>query len=231
MPLLVLMADDDPSTCSLVKDFLEMQGYAVITANNGQEAMALLSTYHPHLLISDVKMPKQDGYHLLWELRQRPEFRLLPVILLTECDQPEQRIQGYQMGCDAYLPKPFNLLELLAIARNLLERSQVIQNELRFQREERPLSPQAGDADIPEQIREAMDQSMLAHLESLNLTQRELEVLDVLIQGFSNVAIGQHLHLSPRTVEKYVSNLLRKTRTNNRAELVGFALKYHRKDG
>lgn len=230
MPLLVLMTDDDPYTCSLVKDYLEMQGYAVIRANNGREAMALLTTYHPHLLISDVKMPKQDGYHLLWELRHRPQFRLLPVILLTECDQPEQRIQGYQMGCDAYLPKPFNLLELLAIVRNLLERNQVIQNELRFQRANHLLNLPEEDSEIPEQIREAMNQSMLAHLESLNLTQRELEVLDVLIQGFSNVAIGQHLHLSPRTVEKYVSNLLRKTRTHNRAELVGFALKYHRKE-
>ena len=58
------------------------------------------------------------------------------------------------------------------------------------------------------------------------LTVREQEVLDLLTHGFSNVEIGNHLHLSPRTVEKYVSSLLRKTETSNRAELVRFAIKH-----
>ncbi len=61
---------------------------------------------------------------------------------------------------------------------------------------------------------------------SLTLTQREREVLVLLTHGFSNAQIGTRLHLSPRTVEKYVSSLLRKTETSNRAELVGFAMKH-----
>ena len=57
---------------------------------------------------------------------------MLPVILLTECNDTVDRILGYQMGCDLYLPKPFEMQELRAIVRNLLERSQVIHSELRF---------------------------------------------------------------------------------------------------
>lgn len=132
MYLPILMVDDDPNICSLVKDYLESKGYAVLTAGNGVEAMRLMMFHHPHLLICDIKMPQKNGYRLLSELRQLPEFRLLPVILLTELDDSESRIQGYEVGCDVYLPKPFDLAELLAIVRNLLERSQMIHHELQF---------------------------------------------------------------------------------------------------
>jgi DNA-binding response OmpR family regulator len=119
------MVDDDPNICSLVKDYLESKGYAVLTAGNGVEAMRLMMFHHPHLLICDIKMPQKNGYRLLSELRQLPEFRLLPVILLTELDDSESRIQGYEVGCDVYLPKPFDLAELLAIIRNLLVERQL----------------------------------------------------------------------------------------------------------
>jgi len=125
MYLPILMVDDDPNICSLVKDYLESKGYAVLTAGNGVEAMRLMMFHHPHLLICDIKMPQKNGYRLLSELRQLPEFRLLPVILLTELDDSESRIQGYEVGCDVYLPKPFDLAELLAIIRNLLVERQL----------------------------------------------------------------------------------------------------------
>ena len=217
MHLPLLMVDDDPSICSLVKDYLESKGYAVLTAGNGVEAMRLMMLHHPHLLICDIKMPQKNGYRLLSELRQLPEFRLLPVILLTELDDSESRIQGYEVGCDVYLPKPFDLAELLAIVRNLLERSQMIHHELQFH--PRDLSPSA-------QIQEAAQVSINAYLQSFSLTTRELEVLNLLATGLSNIAIGEALHLSPKTVEKYVSNLLRKTDTHNRVELASFALKH-----
>ena len=217
MYLPLLMVDDNPSICSLVKDYLESKGYAVLTAGNGVEAMRLTMLHHPHLLICDIKMPQKNGYRLLSELRQLPEFRLLPVILLTELDDSESRIQGYEAGCDVYLPKPFDLAELLAIVRNLLERSQMIHHELQFH--PRDLSPSA-------QIQEAAQVSINAYLQSFSLTTREAEVLNLLATGLSNIAIGEALHLSPKTVEKYVSNLLRKTDTHNRVELASFALKH-----
>lgn len=211
MPLLVLVADDNPGVRLAIGDYLELSGYSVITAQDGNEAISLLETYHPHLIVADIKMPRLDGYELVKRVRQRPEFRLLPVIFLTHRGTTQERIKGYQVGCDLYLPKPFEMEELGAVIRNLLERSQIIQSELRYSYQESPASGQKSNA-MPF---------------SLSLTQREEQVLDLLTKGLSNVEIGQKLHLSPRTIEKYVSSLLRKTSTTNRAELLRFALKHH----
>ena len=223
MPLLILVADDDPGIRLALSDYLELSGYWVITAENGQEALSLLETYHPHLLVSDIKMPRKDGYELVRQVRQRPEFRLLPVIFLTERGSTQERIRGYQVGCDLYLPKPFEMEELGAVIRNLLERSQMIQSELLFsERESAPKQPESA-----QEVLESEPAEAILKLDSLHLTQREKQVLGLLTNGLSNVEIGHQLHLSPRTIEKYVSSLLRKTETNNRAELVRFALENH----
>ncbi|MDJ0687402.1 MAG: response regulator transcription factor [Xenococcaceae cyanobacterium MO_188.B32] len=218
MPLLILIAEDDPGIRLALNDYLEMSGYTVLTAENGDRAMSMLETYHPHLLISDIRMPGKDGYELIKQVRQRPEFRLLPVIFLTERGNTEERIRGYQAGCDIYLPKPFEMDELGAVIRNLLERSQIIHSELRFSQEKS--RGQSGN------INPNTD-SQADAFARLEFTKREQEVLDLLTNGFSNAEIGGHLHLSPRTIEKYVSSLLRKTETNNRAELIRFALDRH----
>ena len=220
MPLLILIADDDPGVRLAVKDYLELYSYSVMTARNGQEALSLLGTYRPHLFISDIKMPQKDGYTLVRYLRQLPEFRLLPVIFLTERDSTGERIQGYEVGCDVYLPKPFEMEELRAVVRNLLERNQIIQSEWGFSKQK-----------LFEKQKNDLYQETAAKnpyiSPSIHFTPREVQVLNLLTTGLSNGDIGQELHLSPRTVEKYVSSLLRKTETNNRAELVRFALDHH----
>ncbi|MDV3001695.1 MAG: Sensor histidine kinase RcsC [Chroococcopsis gigantea SAG 12.99] len=217
MPLLILVADDDPGIRLAVKDFLELAGYAVITAGNGLEALGLLESYHPHLLVSDIRMPKATGYELVLKVRQRPEFRLLPVIFLTERSSTEERIKGYQVGCDAYLPKPFEMEELKAVIRNLLERAQIVQSEWLYKQ-------QKGSHSSSHSFTELETRQSLSPTEDVHLTERELEVLNLISQGLSNVEIGNKLHLSPRTIEKRVSSLLRKTLTNNRAELVKFSI-------
>lgn len=215
MPLTILAVDDDPGTRLAISDYLEMAGYSVLTAADGQQALDMVELYRPHLMVTDIIMPRMNGYQLVRSVRHHPSFRLLPVIFLTERNKTEERIQGYQSGADLYLPKPFELQELGAAIRNLLERSQMIQSEYRLSHEEswRNL-PQS--ALITDQKPES----------ALHLTDREREVLVMLTHGLSNAQIGTRLHLSPRTVEKYVSNLLRKTETSNRAELVGFAMKH-----
>jgi DNA-binding NarL/FixJ family response regulator len=216
MPLLILVAEDDPGIRLAVCDYLELSGYSAIAAENGVEALSLLETYRPHLIVADIKMPLKDGYALVKQVRNLPQFRLLPVIFLTERGSTQERIRGYQAGCDLYLPKPFEMEELGAVIRNLLERSQIVQSEIvqsekRFSREEL----------------QHTKETVSSPTRSLDLTNREQEVLQFLTTGLSNSEIGTQLHLSPRTVEKYVSSLLRKTETNNRAELVRFALEHH----
>ncbi|MCP2732432.1 response regulator transcription factor [Limnofasciculus baicalensis] len=230
MPFTILVTDDNVGTRLSVSDYLEMSGYIVIRAENGEEALSLIDQYHPHLLVADINMPKMDGYQLVRNVRAKPAFRLLPVIFLTERGTTEERIMGYQLGCDLYLPKPFEMQELGAVIRSLLERSQIIQAELRISIAEGKPSP------IPTSTTQTLPnphpnvslaEEITFGSHTLSLTEREQQVLNLLTQGLSNGQIGQKLHLSPRTIEKYVSSILRKTDTNNRAELVRVALENH----
>lgn len=217
MPLTILVADDDLGTRLAIGDYLEANGYAIVLAENGQEALRFVEQYQPHLVVTDIAMPQMDGYEFVRQVRQRPGLRLLPVVFLTAKTDAQERIRGYQLGCDVYLAKPFELPELGAVVRNLLERLQMIELEWRRSREpDREIEPKPTSA-IATLSTAAID---------FNLTQREREVLSALSAGLSNAQIGDQLHLSPRTVEKYVSSLLRKTDTNNRAELVRFAMEH-----
>ena len=215
IPLTIIVVDDDLATCLSISDYLELSGYKVTTAKDGEEALNVVKQNHPDLIVTDIVMPKMNGYELVRQLRKHPKLRLLPVILLTGRTKTQERILGYQSGCDLYLPKPFELEELGAAIQNLLQRSQIIQAEYGFYNRE-PSNGKTHHTHL----------DLAASKINSELTTREGEVLELLTYGLSNAEIGKKLHLSPRTVEKYVSSLLRKTMTSNRAELVRFAIKH-----
>jgi DNA-binding NarL/FixJ family response regulator len=229
MPLTILVAEDDEGTRLSLCDYLELEGYSVLMASHGEVALQQVFSHQPQLIITDISMPGLDGYTLVQRVRQFPAFRLLPVIFLTAHNQTQDRIRGYQSGCDLYLPKPFELTEIGAIVRNLLERSQLIQSawiqqvalstaqQRALQAAPPPLTPPPAPVPWPTAVSEL----------SPDLTAREQDVLTLLSDGLSNVQIGDRLFLSPRTVEKYVSSLLRKTETSNRSELLRFAISHH----
>lgn len=249
MSLLILIVDDDPAIRLLVSSSLRQWGYSAIAAENGKEAQQQIEEYQPHLIITDINMPEMDGYELIEWVRQHPTFRLLPVMFLTARTDTEERIRGYQVGGDAYLAKPFELNELYAVIRNLLERSQLIsqlmQWEWRLRLQQQNLEQQKDKTNTlqdllspAEPVRvDTLRHSLYQHqqewaidtqaIERISLTKREQAVLKLLAKGLSNPQIGASLYLSSRTVEKYVSNLLCKTGTNNRVELVCFAMKHH----
>jgi DNA-binding NarL/FixJ family response regulator len=212
MPLTILVADDEPGIRLSVSDYLQLAGYSVLTAETGKDALTMINAHQPHLLVTDITMPEMDGYDLVRQVRQQPAFRLLPVVFLTARTQTQERIRGYQAGCDVYLPKPFELDELAAVIRNLLDRVQILQTE-QFRNQLQPAEQRGQQAAIIAQ--------------QLGLTAREQSVLALLLDGLSNAQIGDRLHLSARTIEKYVSSLLQKTAVHNRAELVRFAIEHH----
>jgi len=218
MSLTILVADDDLGTRLAITDFLELAGYFVVMADDGRNALELVRQHRPHLMVTDITMPRMNGYDLVHEVRRQPAFRLLPVIFLTERTSVEERIRGYQSGCDVYLPKPFALEELGAVIRSLLERSQLIQSEWRVRMQPTDVS----DEEVSTHSLSITEDGQQVTAITLDLTDRERQVLSLVSEGLSNAQIGQELHLSPRTVEKYVSSLLRKTETVNRAELVRF---------
>jgi DNA-binding NarL/FixJ family response regulator len=233
MPLTILVADDDFATRLSITDYLEITGYSVIPAENGKEALGLVEEFQPHLIVTDITMPEMDGYEFVRRVRTRPAFRLLPVIFLTERTSTQERIRGYQMGCDNYLAKPFELQELGAVIRSLLDRYALIAQAPSNSPKPEPTPTEARsrahgqpEADFFTQKSETDDRAGTSQ-NAPSLTQREREVLDLLTEGLSNIQIGDRLHLSPRTVEKHVSSLFRKTESNNRAELVRFAMEHH----
>ncbi|MDJ1173587.1 response regulator transcription factor [Roseofilum capinflatum] len=213
MSLVILVVEDDLGTRLAIQDYLEQGGYSVILAAHGQEALQQVKQYHPYLIVTDIAMPLMDGYELVRQIRKQPEFRLLPVVFLTARTAMEDRIRGYQLGCDMYLPKPFELEELGAVVRNLVERY-----SLMMQATSKAPTPAIGTSSEP------LTSKIVPP--DLALTNREWDVLHLLTSGLSNAQIGQRLHLSPRTIEKYVSSLLRKTLTNNRAELVHYVMQH-----
>jgi len=219
MPLTILVADDDLGTRLAIGDYLEVTGYSVIRAENGQDALTMVEKFQPHLIVTDVTMPRMDGYEFVRQVRQQPAFRLLPVVFLTARTETHERIRGYQLGCDVYLPKPFELQELGAVVRHLLERLQMIEMEWRSRS---PLPSATNSAAL-----QTTNLAVALNEIAVKLTKREQEVVLLLSNGLSNAQIGDRLHLSPRTVEKYVSSLLDKTDTSNRAELMRFAIDHH----
>jgi len=241
MPLTILVADDDFATRLSITDYLEITGYSVIAAENGKEALGLVDEFQPHLIVTDITMPEMDGYEFVRRVRTRPAFRLLPVIFLTERTSTQERIRGYQMGCDNYLAKPFELQELGAVIRSLLDRYALIAQAPSHSPKPEPTPTEARSrakgqpesdfftqkSNTGDSLRDSSAARASPSQNAPTLTQRERQVLDLLTEGLSNIQIGSTLHLSPRTIEKHVSSLFRKTESNNRAELVRFAMEHH----
>jgi DNA-binding response OmpR family regulator len=118
----VLVVDDEPRLADVVRMNLEVEGYRVLTAANGMEALARLTQDLPDLVVLDVMMPEMDGFETLRRIRQ---VSSVPVIMLTVRAEEADRIKGLEIGADDYLTKPFSQPELVARIRAHLRRSMV----------------------------------------------------------------------------------------------------------
>jgi DNA-binding NarL/FixJ family response regulator len=223
----LLLVDDEPGLREAVQAYLEDSDFAVEVATNGREGWERLQQYHPDLVISDIMMPQVDGYQFLKQMREDPRYKALPVVFLTAKGMTGDRIQGYQAGCDAYLSKPFDPDELVAIVTNLLAR-RAAAKEIGENNAESP--DIAALADQMARIESLLSgRSSIAQSVSpikIDLTPREQSVLDLVAQGLMNKEIARRLETSVRNVEKYVSRLFSKTGTNSRTELVRYALEH-----
>src|SRR6188768_3054030 len=123
----VLVADDDAWILRMVATVLEKRGYSVETAVDGEDALARALAHPPDLLITDVMMPKMDGWALVRQLRAHPELSMLPVIFLTALSSEDDRIRGFRLGADDYVTKPFRFEELdLRVAKTLRRTAQTM---------------------------------------------------------------------------------------------------------
>jgi DNA-binding response OmpR family regulator len=117
----ILVVDDDPLVTKLVKINLELSGYTVEEAWDGDSAIKVLEKNPPDLLVLDLMMPRTDGWDILRLVREQEALKELPVILLTAKVHDEDLIRGWEMGADDYVTKPFNPIRLSDHVSNVLE--------------------------------------------------------------------------------------------------------------
>lgn len=225
-PARLLLVDDEPGLRTAVQAYLEDEGFQVTTAVDGEDGWAKAQELLPDLVISDVMMPRLDGYGLLRKLRADERLGGTPVIFLTAKGMTADRIEGFQAGCDDYIPKPFDPDELVARVHNVVRRQErLLQEAARF-----------ADADIGQMAKQITEiRSLLAtggggkkpvSAVQHDFTPREASVLQLVAEGMMNKEIARRLETSIRNVEKYVSRLFTKTGTASRTELVRYALEH-----
>jgi len=117
----LLVVDDQPQNIELLEAYLVPQGYEIVKAANGEEALEKLSGNQIDLILLDVIMPGMDGFEVTRRVRQDDKTRLLPIILVTVLWETEDRVKGIEAGCDDFLSKPVDKTELLARVRSLLK--------------------------------------------------------------------------------------------------------------
>jgi DNA-binding response OmpR family regulator len=118
----VLIVDDEPRYLRLLEANLRTEGYEVVTAQDGQQAVDVFSTQPIDLVLLDIMMPRLDGFGATQRIR---EFSSVPIIILTAKGEEQDRVRGLDLGADDYLVKPFSATELLARVRAVLRRAQV----------------------------------------------------------------------------------------------------------
>lgn len=196
----LLVVDDDPSLLLAVSETLRAEQFDVVTARRGGEAMVRIAEALPDLIISDIRMPGMDGYALVRNLRASPRTRLVPIVFLTAKDETADRIAGFRSGVDAYLTKPFEPEELVAVVKSILER---------VHRTHSDLARMFGEQDTGQEVL----------VRDEDLTDAEWRVAEAVARGLSNKEIAAELKLSLRTIEGHISRILDKKNLSNRVEL------------
>ncbi len=203
----LLLIDDDPNLILLVKDYLEFRGYNVDTAENGREALEVLDSLVPDMIICDVMMPEMDGYALVKHIREEPTTNRIPVLFLSAKGQSQDRVKGLNEGADVYMSKPFEPEELVAQVESSLK-------QIKRWEQGRP---------------KGLDGVPTIHVpHNVELTPTELKVVQLVAKGMANREIANQLNVSQRTIESHVSNMLNKTSLNNRTELARWAMESSR---
>lgn len=118
----VLVVDDEPRMIGFIRMNLELEGYQVLEAHNGLEALEIIRTQLPDLVLLDVMMPELDGFETLRMLR---EFSSIPVIMLTAKGEEDDKVYGLELGADDYVTKPFGSRELSSRVRAVLRRAEM----------------------------------------------------------------------------------------------------------
>lgn len=197
----LLIVDDEAKLLRAVAVDLRAEGYDVSTAGSGAEALLSIAKSLPDLIISDIRMPGIDGYQLARKLRENPRTALIPIIFLSAKDATADRIEGFRVGVDAYVTKPFEPDELIAIIAGILSRVERTHTE------------------IARIVGKTEEKSSAGQFIDEDLTEAELRIASAVSRGLTNKDIAQEFSISVRTVEHHIGHILDKKNLNNRVEI------------
>jgi two-component system response regulator RpaA len=179
----ILVIDDDKAINELIKINLELSGYEVVQAFNGTEGFAKAKQEEPALIVLDVMMPEVDGYTVAQRIRQADEISETPIIMLTALSELNDKVNGFNIGVDDYLTKPFEIDELIVRVRALLKRtkqipiSSAVRELLTYK--EITLIPETYSVKINDKIQK--------------LTPIEYDIFNLLFQNHGNMVSGAKL--------------------------------------
>nr|YP_010197469.1 hypothetical protein LK222_pgp020 [Gracilaria domingensis]UAD85476.1 hypothetical protein [Gracilaria domingensis] len=200
----ILLIDDDVDLLNSMASYLISEGFTIHITTNGYNALENLAIIQPNLIITDIMMTNIDGYEVIKKIRSKKNWHQIPIIFLTAKGMTQDRILGYNLGCNAYLAKPFYPEELIAIINNIFK-------QLEFYK------PHINDS-----VQKLQNEEQNSIFNSL--TPKEYAVLVLVAKGYTNKEIANKVNSSIRNIEKYVSRLLHKTKTRNRTELAKLTL-------
>ena len=215
MAVRILVVDDDRAVRESLRRSLAFNGYTVDLAQDGQEALEMITSERPDALVLDVMMPRMDGLQVCRHLRSTGDD--LPILVLTARDSVSERVAGLDAGADDYLPKPFALEELLARMRALLRRTAL---------DDRTESATMTFADLS---LDPMTREVTRGERQISLTRTEFSLLEMLIANPRRVLTrsrileevwGFDFPTSGNALEVYVGYLRRKTEAEGESRLI-----------
>jgi DNA-binding response OmpR family regulator len=192
----ILLVEDSPDLLESLQANLELEGYEVFVATRGAQAVALGASQNPDLILLDLGLPDRDGYAVLDELRTRGVE--CPVLILSARNLEADKLEGFRLGADDYVTKPFSVMELLARISALLRRASRTAPQ--------GVGAGAGTPLGDDELRERY-----------GLTRRQIDVTRLLSEGCSNAEIARRLSVSYFTARNHTEQVLLKLGVSNRA--------------
>ncbi|HAG81318.1 MAG TPA: adenylate/guanylate cyclase domain-containing response regulator [Cyanobacteria bacterium UBA12227] len=191
----ILLVDDDPMNLFLLEELLGDEGYTLLTAASGTEALAVAKESIPDLILLDVMMPEMDGFEVCQRLRQDPKLQTVSVIFLTALDDDQSRLRGLDMMGDDYLTKPINSQLLLAKITNILRLSKMRSQQSRQQViaawEVNDYISEKFRLFVPEQYLDRIAPEGVESIRLGNAREEEITVVFCDIRGFTAIAESQ----------------------------------------
>jgi len=201
----ILVVDDQPQNIELLEAYLVPPGYEVVKATSGEEALGKLSGNKIDLILLDVMMPGMDGFEVIRRVRQDDKNRLLPIILVTALRETEDRVKGIEAGCDDFLSKPVDKMELLARVRSLLKVKAYNDLMVNYRKE-----LESEVTSRTEELKQAFEKIKAASLETIYRLSMASEYknddTDAHIKRMSNysAAVARRMGLDENTIETII---------------------------